>query len=642
MILRTSVTALALAVGMAVFGNAQGMAIKDADLTQWQSKVPAPVNQPYPYGTMRLQVDTTDTTRRIFKVRQDIPVRAGPLTLLYPKWLPGNHAPNGPINKVAGIRFRAGNQTLQWKRDPYDVYAFHLEVPQGVTNITAEFEYLSPSAREQGRITATQDMLNLQWNAVALYPAGYYVRQISVQASVKYPQGFTAATALSSSSKDADNTVRYETVPFDTLIDSPVYAGRYFKSWDLDPGSKTPVRLNVVADAPEQLEMPDEALRAHRALVTQAYKAFGSHHYDHYEFLLSLSDQMGGNGLEHHRSSENGHDPDHFTNWKGSFVGRDLLAHEFAHSWDGKFRRGADLTTPDYNTPMGNTLLWVYEGQTQFWGNVLAARSGLVSQDQAKDAAAIVVSTYADERPGFGWRSIADTTFDPIINKRSPQANTGYQLSEDYYRGGQMVWLAVHAKIAELTGERKGIDEFARAFFGVDSGSWDVRPYTFEDVVATLNSVAPFDWATFLRERIDGTRSPADGIIANGWRLAYRDKPNDYQKAALGESKTANFALSLGMNIATADGRINSVVWDGPAFNAGLGIGQTLLAVNGMAYTKDRLETAVRAKQPIRLVVRNGEVVRDVTIDYRGGLRYPVLERIPGTPDRLSALLAPR
>ena len=253
----------------------------------------------------------------------------------------------------------------------------------------------------------------------------------------------------------------------------------------------------------------------------------------------------------------------------------------------------------------------------------------------------MVVSTYANERPGFGWRSILDTTFDPIINRRQPQPNTGYQLSEDYYRGGQMVWLGVNAKIAELTGEKKGIDDFAKAFFGVDDGSWRVKPYTFADVVATLNTVAPYDWATYLRERIDMNRSPADNIEANGWRLVYRDKPSDYLKAALGDSKSLNYALSLGMNL-TTDGRVSGVQWDGPAFNAGLGVGQSIIAVNGMNFSKGRLDNAVKAKQPVKLVVRNGETVRDITIDYRGGLRYPVLERIPGTPDRLSKLYAPR
>ena len=635
--------AIAMTFAPTAHAEADSMAAQAVDITQWQSNVPKPQNIPYP-GTLKLNVDATDTARKIFKVTQTIPAKGGErLTLLYPQWLPGNHAPSGPINRVAGITFTANGTKLKWERDPYNVFAFHIDVPNGATEVEAKFDFLSPSDNNQGRITMTQDMLNLQWNMVALYPAGYYVRQIPIQATVKYPQGFTASTSLEPTGKsNGQQMVSYATVPFDTLIDSPVYAGRYFKQLDLDPGAEIPVRLNIVADAPENLEVGDEALKAHRALVQQAYKVFGSQHYDRYDFLLSLSNQMGGNGLEHHRSSENGHDPDHFTNWAGSSVGRDLLSHEFTHSWDGKFRRGADLTTPDYSTPMGNTLLWVYEGQTQFWGNVLAARCGLVSQKQAMETTAMLASTYADERPGFAWRSIQDTTFDPIINRRAPQANRSYQMSEDYYSGGQMVWLAVNGKLGELTGEKKSIDDFARAFFGVEDGNWVVKTYTLDDVVATLNGIAPYDWKSFLQERINTPRSPADGLNANGWRLVYKDTPSDYQKKALGSAKTANYILSLGMNIANADGKINNVLWDGPAFNAGLGVGQTIVAVNGMAYNSTRLDAAVRSKQPVKLIVRSGEVVKDVTIDYRGGLRYPHIERIPGTVDRLTKLLAPK
>ena len=610
--------------------------------THAQTAPPQDVDYP---GTLTLHVDATDLARRVFHATQTVPVKPGPLTLLYPQWLPGNHSPSGPINRVAGLIITGNGQRIAWSRDPMDVYAFRLVVPEGVSELKVAFDVLTPTAGDQGRITMTQDMLNLQWNQVALYPAGHYARRVRIAPSVTYPGGWQAGTALDVDTRSGD-TVSYKTVPFDTLLDSPVYAGRYFKQIDLDPGAKVPVRLNVVADDAKYLEATPEQIDTHRQLVKQAYKLFGARHYDHYDFLFSLSDQMGGNGLEHQRSSENGVDPGYFTQWKGGAPGRDLLAHEFTHSWNGKYRRPADLTTPSFNVPMGDTLLWVYEGQTQYWGYVLAARSGLWSAEQARDALALMASTYATDRPGFAWRNVQDTTLDPIINSRRPQAYRSWQLSEDYYNAGQLIWLDVDSKLRALTGEKRSLDDFAKAFFGVNDGDWDVNTYDFDEVVRTLNAVAPHDWATFLRQRVDANAAPLDGLAASGWKLVYTDTPSDYHKAAQSDRKAADFSASLGMSVANKDAAVSAVRWDGPAFNAGIVPGATLLAVNGYAFENERLEDAVRAnrdgKHPIELVVKHGEVVKTVRIDYRDGLKYPHLERIPGTPDRLSRIFAPK
>jgi predicted metalloprotease with PDZ domain len=605
-----------------------------------------PQDTPYAPGTITLAVDATDLSQRIFKMRETIPVVAGELTLLYPQWLPGNHSPSGPIDKLAGIKFSADGKALAWKRDPLDVYAFHVTVPAGVTAIQADYQYLTPTDRAEGRVVMTPNMLNLEWNAAVLYPAGHYAHQVGYDASVTYPAGFTAATALDVAQKTGD-VVHYKPVPLDILVDSPVYAGRYFKQIDLAPGAKVPVRLNVIADAAKYLETKPEQLAQHRALVTQAVKLYGAQHYDHYDFLFSLSGQMGGNGLEHQRSSEDGEDTDYFSEWDPKVGFSDLLAHEYTHSWNGKFRRPADLWTPNYNVPMQDSLLWVYEGQTQYWGNVLSARSGMRPMPASRDALALVVAAYTDNRPGLAWRAVQDTTNDPIIAQRRPKPYRNFQLAEDYYSAGQLIWLDVDARIRKLTGDRKSLDDFAHAFFGVDDGVWQVqKPYTFGDVVAALNSVVANDWATFLRARLDGTQPFASSIEATGWKLAYTDKPSDYAKAMQKNSKgAAEFTYSLGFNI-DKDGKLGDVRWDSPAFNAGLGSGMTVVAVNDLGYDKATLEDAVKAaktdKAPIRLLVREFNRFRTVDVDYHGGLRYPHLERIAGTPDYLTQILTAR
>src|SRR5690606_11235813 len=361
--------------------------------------------------------------------------------------------------------------------------------------------------------------------------------------------------------------------------------------------------------------------------------------------LSALSDGMGGNGLEHHRSSENGVRPGYFTDWDASVASRDLLPHEFVHSWNGKFRRPAGLATPDFHQPMVDSLLWVYEGQTQYWGMVLAARSGLWKKQDALDALALVAATYADDRPGLDWRTLQDTTHDPIIAMRRPQPYRSYQMSEDYYNAGALVWLAVDAKLRELSNGRRSLDDFASAFFGVDDGSWEVKPYVFEDVVAALNGVEQHDWATFLRSRLDANAPPLDGLAASGWKLVYRDEPSDYHKGVLSSRKAADYTASLGMVVSKKNGEAGSVRWDGPAFNAGIAPGSTLLAVNGYAFDTGLLDEAIKAAKadgtPIELVVKHGEVVKTVTLDYREGLKYPHLERIEGTKDRLSGILEP-
>ena len=616
-------------------------------LAQQQRSLQVPDPQDTPYaGTIALHVDASDTAQGIFRVQETIPVTAGALTLLYPQWIPGDHSPTGPIDMLAGLKLRADGKPVAWKRDKYNVYAFHLDVPAGASSLDVQFQYLSP---RRGGFEITDRMMDMAWSKVALYPAGHYTRGITVAPSLTLAPGWQFGTALETSARKGD-TVTFKPVTFNTLVDSPVYAGRYFKRVDLAPDSKVPVHLDIVADAPKYLEITPQQLKAHRALVTQAVKLFGSQHYDHYDFLFSLSDVLAGNGTEHHQSSENGLDADYFTAWSDTAPNRDLLAHEYTHSWNGKFRRPADLWTPNFNVPMGDSLLWVYEGQTQYWGFVLTARSGLWTAQQFRDALAMVAANYDRNRVGFGWRTLEDTTNDPTAALRAALPYRSWQMSEEYYSGGQMMWLAVDAKIRSLTHGRKSLDDFARAFFGVDDGSFVTRTYTFDDVVAALNGVAKNDWASFLHARVDTLDPPlASGLAATGWKLVYTDQPSAYEKQYESRPESPrhifNFAWSIGLTL-TKGGEINDVRWDGPAFRAGVSTGATVVAVNGQAYGTDVLKDAITAAKgnqtPIKLLLKYQGSLRTVAVDYHGGLQYPHLQRIEGTPDYLGDIIAAR
>jgi len=632
-----AVSMLALLAGGALAQGVQPLAMP--------AEIAAPKDAAYP-GTMRLHVDATDTARHIFRIRQTVPVAgAGRMTLLFPRWLPGTHAPTGRIEQLAGLSIRAGATRLEWTRDAVDGFAFHVTVPNATPSLEIEFQILTAVDGSQGRIVMTDEMLNLQWNAVALYPAGYYASRIPVEASVRLPDGWQFGVALDTASTQGGVTT-FKTVSFDQLVDSPMFAGRYFKRFELGRTGTAPVFLNIVADRAELLEAKPEHIDAHRSLVDQAHKLFGSYHYGRYDFLLALTDRMGGIGLEHHQSSENGTIPAFFTDWDKSADTRGLLPHEMAHSWNGKFRRPADLWTANFNSPMRDSLLWVYEGQTQYWGYVLTARSGLFDKQQALDSIAATAAAY-DYRRGREWRPLQDTTNDPIIAMRRPIPWRSWQRSEDYYSEAQLIWLDADTLIREMSKGQKSLDDFARAFFGVNNGSFAPVTYTFDDIVKTLNTVQPHDWAKFLRTRLDsvGEGAPLDGIARGGYRLAYTDTPTAYYRDSETRRRTTDLTYSLGMAVGR-DSKLSDVQWEGLAFKAGLTVGTELVAVNGVAYSADRIKDTIKAvkttSEPIELIVKNGDRFRNVRIDYHDGLRYPRLERNMAVPARLDDILASR
>ncbi len=606
--------------------------------------VPDAVDTPYPGGTMQLDIDASDTVRGVYRVTQTIPVAPGTtrLTLLLPEWLPGNHAPRGPMAELVDLSFTAGGQKLEWKRDRVELHAFHVTVPAGAKDVVARFIHTSPLQSSEGRITMTQEMLNLQWEKMSLYPAGHYVRQIKVKPSVTLPQGWTAAVALDGQSAEG-NRLSWAETNYEVLVDSPIFAGKHFRKWDLGQN----VTLNVVADKPEQLAAKPEHIELHRNLVTEARLAFGANHFDRYEFLLALTDRMGGIGLEHHRSSENQLEPDAFLEWDKNEYDRNLLPHEYAHSWAGKFRRPARLWTPDYRQPMQGDLLWTYEGQDQFWGLVLAARSGLQGKDMVLGMLAGWAGNFS-EQPGRRWRSVEDTGFDPVFGNRKAKPYASLARNEDYYTEGALIWLEADQIIRAGTGGKKSIDDFAKLFFGMRDGDWGQLTFEVDEIVTKLGQVYPYDWATFIDTRLNqpGQPAPVGGIEKGGYKLVWKEEPNPFDKARMAEAKNLPLAWSLGVSI-DKDARVTSTQWDSPAFNAGVVTGSRVLAVNGIAYTADELKKAITAAKDgrgVELLFQRGDKFQTVKIDYRGGLRYPWLERAaPGTaPTGLDLLLMPK
>ena len=607
-------------------------------------QIPDAADVPYPGGTMKLHIDATDITRGAYRVTQTVPVAPGTkrLTLMLPQWLPGNHGPRGPMAELVDIHFFAGDQKLSWKRDPVEVYAFHIDVPAGAKDVTAKYIHTSPLQSAEGRITMTQEMLNLQWEKMSLYPAGHYVRQIKVVPSVTIPQGWTAAVALDGLKQDG-NTLTWDATTYEILVDSPIFAGKYFRKWDLGQN----VTLNVVADKPEQLNAKPEHIEPHRHLVTESRIAFGANHFDRYEFLLALTDRMGGIGLEHHRSSENQLEPNAFLEWDKYEWDRNLLPHEYAHSWIGKYRRPARLWTPDYRQPMQDDLLWTYEGQDQFWGTVLAARSGLQGKDMVLGMLANWAGSFSVQ-PGRRWRSVEDTGHDPIFAARKAKPFPSLARNEDYYTEGALIWLEFDQIIRRETGGKRSIDDFAKLFFGMNDGDYGQLTYELDEIITKLNAVAPYDWAGLIEKRINtpGQPAPVMGIELGGYRLAWRDEPNPFEKARMADAKQLTLTFSIGLNL-DKDGKVLSTQWDSPAFNAGIVPGSKIVAINGNAYDGDGMKAAITAAKdgaPLELLIQRGSRYQTVALDYRGGLRWPWLERAaPGTaPTGLDRLLMPR
>lgn len=611
--------------------------------------IAAPVDTPYP-GTVSLQVNLTNMVDRVATVHEEIPAKPGELTLFYPQWIPGNHSPTGPIDAVGGLVVTANGQRIPWVRDRVNVYAFHIDVPKGVSSVGVDFDYLSPTTRQEGRIQFSLKLADLAWNTVVLYPAGHFSRDIHFSPSIVLPRGWKYATALETESQDGD-TVHFKETTLNTLLDSPLVAGEYFRRLDLSTGPDNPVYLDVFADEAKDLDAAPEEVQVHKNLAIQAQKLFASHHYNHYDFLFFLTDVVGGEGLEHHQSSEDGTRANYFTDWQAQTRGVDLLAHEYTHSWNGKFRRPADLWAPNFNVPERDDLLWVYEGLTQYWGYVLSARSGMRSPEATRDLMAGIAANFETD-PGRKWRPLVDTTNQPTMSRRRPVPWVTFQRQEDYYMEGLLIWLDADTKIRELSNGQKSLDDFAKAFFGIDNGSFVTHTYTFEDVVDALNKVQAYDWTNFFRTRVYDLHPevPEGGFTQGGYKLVYNDTPQAWERRGGGPGSAVvqrfgiSYATSLGLSV-MPDGMVASVVWDGPAYKAGVTQGMQIVAINGDVFAPEKLKDAIlkgeKGTDPITLIVKQENAVKTVSVEYHGGLRVPHLERVEGTPDRLDDILKP-
>ena len=583
-------------------------------------------------------------------MHETIPVQSRhPLVLLYPKWETGSHAPTASVAALAGLQVHAGGHALTWHRDPVDVFAFHVDVPHGAASVDVDFQFLSPLSARAGAVTMTQDIVTVPWASVLVYPAGWFARDIPVAAAARLPPGLQSATALEPAASDArdeaaPDTLYFATTSLERLADSPVYAGRYFRREELAPAGQPPVRLDVFAEAPESLDFGDAQLAGLRRMVEQTVRLFGTRHFKHYDFLLTLGDAFPGpGGIEHLDSSENTLPADYLKHPDADLVNADLLAHEFVHAWNGRYRQPADLWTANLNEPMQDSLLWVYEGQTQFWGRVLGARSGLRTLQETRDQFAIDAAE-TQARAGRAWKSLQESSSDSLYMAGHSSSWRDWTRREDYYIEGPLLWLDIDARLRAMTNGKKGLDDFASVFFGGREGDTVARTYTFGQLCDALGRTAPADWRAILRHPLDSHDGDdlLRGLQNSGWRLAWTDTPTPAFEQAELDAGGADLSYSIGA-VVDAKGALRSVRWNGSAFRAGLNPGLRIVSVNGRPFGIDILKTAIQgsATVPLDLLVAAPGGDQAHRLDYRGPLRYPRLERVVGVPDRLDALLAP-
>jgi len=598
-------------------------------------------------GPARLSVDLREATKHIFHAKLTLPVTAGPLTLVYPKWIPGEHAPIGPIVDLAGLFFRVGGKELAWQRDEVDMYAIHLQIPAGAKELEVSLDYLSPSTsngRENPSATAQLALLN--WYTVLLYPEGAKSDDLTYAASLRIPAGWKYGTALEVATENGEE-IAFKPVSLTMLVDSPVLMGAHMRTIDLSPGQTPQHHIHIAAETETGLEAPPETVQQWRQLVAETGALFGARHYRHYDFLLAVTDNMDIDGVEHHESSDNRVPGRMFQDDSVAESMTDLLPHEFTHSWNGKYRRPKGLATPNYQEPMKGGLLWVYEGMTQYWGTILSARIGTFTPERLRENLAWVAA-YLDKRGGRVWRDLEDTAISSQTLYASPQEYRSWRREADYYDESTLIWLEADTIIRKESGGRKSLDDFCRSFEGGENTGPKVVPYTFDEVVAALNAVWPHDWKKFFTERLEshGPGAPLGGLENSGWKLVYNDTPNDNRMAQELPQHLTDVQFSLGILVHESGSEGGDEIVDvnpgSPAAEAGIAPGMKLVAVNGRRWNAEELRAAIqRAKggsAPIELLVENEDFFRTYKIDYHGGERYPHLARIEGTPDLLSEI----
>jgi predicted metalloprotease with PDZ domain len=590
-------------------------------------------------AAMTLNVDATDSARNIVHTKLTIPVRPGPLTLFYPKWIPGEHSPTGPINDLVGLKLSANGKPIPWRRDDVEMFAFHCNIPAGVSLLDVTFDDVS-----QPESTASAKLARIKWNRLLVYPEGMNSDAISVKASLKLPAGWRFASALPITN-DNKAELQFKQVSLTELVDSPAIIGANLRNVPLS-STGIPHEMDAMADTTAALELKPETLTGLRNLVQEAYALFGARHYRSYKFLVTLSDHGGGEGLEHHESSEDGVGEDAFSNELELLDFAELMGHEYAHSWNGKYRRPAGLATPDFEQPMKGELLWVYEGLTQYLGKVLPARSGLWTAEDFREAIAAVAAEM-ENQSGRQWRPVVDTAVAVQFTYSSPRAWMNYRRRVDYYDEGSLVWLEADVLIRTRSNGKLSLDDFCRRFHGGQDTPPALKPYTFDDIVNTLNEVFPYDWRNFLNTRINAVapHAPLGGITNGGWKLVYTGKPNTQIRIGDHARKSVDLSYSLGA-LLKEDGTILDVNPNLAAFKAGLAPGMKIVSVNGRTWSTDVLHHAIASAKnstaPIELVVENGSFTETYKVNYHDGERYPHLERDNTKPDVIGEVIKSR
>jgi predicted metalloprotease with PDZ domain len=598
--------------------------------------------------SVRLSVDLREATKHIFHAKLNFPVTAGPLTLVYPKWIPGEHAPIGPIVNLTGLFFRVGGNEIEWRRDDVDMFAFHCQVPGGASELEVSLDYVSPAGPSPGREnpSATAQLALLNWYTVLLYPQGAKSDDLAYTASLQIPAGWKFGTALPVASVTGA-AIEFQPASLTTLVDSPVLMSAHMRVIDLSPGQKPEHHIHIAAETEAGLEVTPETVREWRQLVAETAAIFGARHYRHYDFLLTESDNVETDGVEHHESSDNRVPSRTFQDPNISDAMTDLLPHEFTHSWNGKYRRPAGLATPNYQEPMKGGLLWVYEGMTQYYGTMLSARIGSWTPDRLGENLAWVAA-YLDQRKGRSWRDLEDTAITAQLLYGSPEEYRTWRRDTDYYDEGTLIWLEADTIIRQETRGKKSLDDFCRKFEGGENTGPKIVPYTFDDVVSALQEIAPYDWRTFFTQRVNshGPGAPLGGLENSGWKLVYSETPNESREAGETAMHLTDVQFSLGFVVRDTGGENGDEVIDvipgSAAAQSGIAPGMKLVAVNGRRWSPDDLHAAIRQAKngsaPIELLIENEDFFQTYRVDYRGGERYPHLERISGKPDLLSEI----
>lgn len=596
----------------------------------------------------RIDVDLREAPKFVFHAQLSLPVKPGPMTLVYPKWIPGEHSPVGPIVDLTGLKIAADGKEIAWKRDDVDMFAFHLEVPAGAKRLEVKLDYLSPAAASgtRERVAATAQLAVLNWYLVTVYPQGARPDDLTYVARVRLPAGWKYGTALPVE-KESAGEIQFAPATLTTLIDSPVLAGAFFRDVDLSPGQKPSHVLHMAADGPSALQPSASEVQHLRQLVAEEWALFGARHYRRYDFLLTLSDRMSPDGVEHHESSDNRTPEGLFLDPDIRETQMDLLAHEYTHSWNGKYRRPVGLVTPDYQAPMKGDLLWVYEGLTQYYGEILTTRAGFWTPEKFREELA-QTAAYLNNRPGRTWRDLQDTAISVQLLYPAPTEGSSWRRGVDYYDESTLIWLEADAIIRQESNGKKSLDDFCRRFHGGENTGPIVVPYTFEDVVEGMNGVAAYDWRKFFEERLSshGPGAPLGGLEKSGWKLVFNDTLNERQRAEEVADSIVDVQFSIGLQVHAPGGpdggQILDVIPGSPADRAGLAPGMTVVAVNGRRWAPDLLRDAIRrakdTTEPIDVLAENGEYFRTYAIDYHGGEKYPHLEAVPGKTDVLTEI----